>query len=522
MKITDPNNIQPYAGSKREFSGWFNEAIWGHRLERQPGSALLLEFLGMAEAMYRDGKLFAPTEPGHDIRYSANISMHLRSILFNNPVMEEVRDQCQGSDDDAWQTWLEDMKNRAAVGDQFTANFSYLRERFNSFNELLSRVKLLRRITMDPGSDRAWTWQLLFPIGPAALYEPCTAKTLARDRVLFTRTGEIAYLMLSRSSEPLRLSLAKKLSPMFDPATTRNRLLTSLLPSSEPEKGSEKGGTYLPYKTHPAFDRMAEDVDNLLALGLPDQDVLEHLKHIIAFNLYLYAIETASHVLDKKQIPVCVCEIPGPRMDVVRKASIATRDENEGLGVLAVRRHAESAIRSNPEINWKLDSPHVTDEEKAELLAEHLAESCMLDKEELKASHPDGVRRRLISLAESGFRDGTAQALQGLGRAAGLTDKRGTTKVRYAPTDRLLRTLVLANVTHQIEEDELLRTFNRRYHIVIGPREAAAELPSNFHDEGDFRKNRERLTRHLIGLGLAHRMSDACTYIRNPYFHEKR
>jgi hypothetical protein len=58
--------------------------------------------------------------------------------------------------------------------------------------------------------------------------------------------------------------------------------------------------------------------------------------------------------------------------------------------------------------------------------------------------------------------------------------------------------------------------------MVFGPREAVAELPKNFYDEGDFKKNKERLARRLIGLGLAQRMSDACTYIKNPYFNEKR
>ena len=525
MKITDPKNTQSYTGSTREFSGWFSEAIWGHRLEKQPGSAMLLEFLGMAEAMYRADKLFTLTEPGQNVRYSANTSIYLRSILFNNPAMEEIRAQCQGSDDEAWMEWLKDMKQRAAVGDVFTADFSYLRKRFPSFSDVVSRVTLLRRIAMDPGSQRKWTWQMLFPIGPAALYEPCHDKTLVRDRELFTRTGELAYLMLSRASEPLRQSLAAKLSPLFDSTTTRNKLLTSLLPSPEPSKGTEKGGTYLPYKTHPAFERMAKDLDSLLSLCLPDQDVLEHLKHILAFNLYLYGIETANHWLDKQQVPVCACEIPGPRMDVVRKASIATRDENEGLGVLTARRYAESAISSNPEVSKKLDSPLISDEEKAELLTEHLLEACSINKDNreiLKANHPDEVGRKLISLAESSFRGGTAEALLGLGRAAGLTDKRGTTKFRYAPTDHLLRTLVLANVTYPVEEAKLLRILNDRYHMIIGPREAGTELPKNFCDEGDFKKNKERLARRLTGLGLAQRMSDACTYIRNPYFNEKR
>lgn len=516
MKITETDNTQSYYGSKKDFSGWFNEAIWGHRLERQPGSALLLEFLGMAEAMYRDGRLFELTEPGEDVRFSANTSIHLRSILFNNSLMEGVRERCQGSDEEAWEIWLKEIKNQAAVGDKFTADFSYLRHRFHSFNDLVSRVSLLRHITMDPGSGRTWTRQLLFPIGPVALYEPSNER-LERDRVLFTRTGELAYLMLSRASESLRHSLAEKFSPLFDSATIRNKLLASLLPSPEPERASMKGGTYLPYKKHPAFNRLAEDVNSLLSLGLPDQDVLEYLMHIVAFNIYIYAIETSNHWLEKENIPVCVCEIPGPRMDVVRKASIATRNENEGLGVLAVRRFVEMAIRCSSEINVKLESLEMLAEEKAELLAEHLALICSVEEDDLKATSVDEVRRKIISLAERGFREGTAAALQGLGRVAGFLDKRGTTKVRYAPNDRLLRTLVLANVTHKVEEDELLRILNRRYHLVFGPREAATELPANFHDDGDFSKNKARLTRRLIGLGLAQRMSDACTYIRNPY-----
>jgi hypothetical protein len=52
--------------------------------------------------------------------------------------------------------------------------------------------------------------------------------------------------------------------------------------------------------------------------------------------------------------------------------------------------------------------------------------------------------------------------------------------------------------------------------MVIGPTEAKAEVPNTLFDETDFKKNRDRLVQRLIGMGLAHRMSDACTYIVNP------
>jgi hypothetical protein len=133
-------------------------------------------------------------------------------------------------------------------------------------------IRLLRRITVDPGSERRWTTQFLFPIGPAALYEAILEKGDGFERTsrVFTRTGELAYLMLSRASEPLRARIRERLSPSFEYGTSRNRLVMRLISSREPDRGDMKGGTYLPYKTHPAYDRMAQDVATILSLNLPD------------------------------------------------------------------------------------------------------------------------------------------------------------------------------------------------------------------------------------------------------------
>jgi hypothetical protein len=54
------------------------------------------------------------------------------------------------------------------------------------------------------------------------------------------------------------------------------------------------------------------------------------------------------------------------------------------------------------------------------------------------------------------------------------------------------------------------------YRIVIGPTEAKASVLSYLLDETDFKKNRDRFGQHLVGMGLAQRMSDACTYVLNP------
>jgi hypothetical protein len=97
-----------------------------------------------------------------------------------------------------------------------------------------------------------------------------------------------------------------------------------------------------------------------------------------------------------------------------------------------------------------------------------------------------------------------------------LASNRGTNRYRYAPTDELLQVLVLSNVKGPVEESDFLRILHRRYRIAIGPLEAREVLDDYQFEDSAFEKNKDRLSQHLIGIGLAHRMSDACTYIVNP------
>ena len=58
------------------------------------------------------------------------------------------------------------------------------------------------------------------------------------------------------------------------------------------------------------------------------------------------------------------------------------------------------------------------------------------------------------------------------GRDIGLVSKRGTVKLRYAPNDSLLKTLLFANVERRIELHRFPGKLDRRYGIVFGDREA--------------------------------------------------
>jgi hypothetical protein len=150
-------------------------------------------------------------------------------------------------------------------------------------------------------------------------------------------------------------------------------------------------------------------------------------------------------------------------------------------------------------------------------LAESLARACAF-KKDLEATDPTTLRRNFYSFADRQYREKAADGLVALATGCGLVSRRGTNRFRYAPTDELLRVLVLANVDSPMEESAFLRHVHNRYRMIIGPTEAKAEVFSNLFDETDFKKNRDRLVQRLIGMGLAHRMSDACTYVVNPMF----
>ena len=106
------------------------------------------------------------------------------------------------------------------------------------------------------------------------------------------------------------------------------------------------------------------------------------------------------------------------------------------------------------------------------------------------------------------------------GREIGLVSRRGTMKLRYAPTDALLRTLLFANVEKRIELHQFLGKLSARYGLVFGDKEAEQVLAKDEFDKKTFQANSRRLEQRLGSLGLLRRLSDGCAYVINPYYRE--
>jgi hypothetical protein len=103
------------------------------------------------------------------------------------------------------------------------------------------------------------------------------------------------------------------------------------------------------------------------------------------------------------------------------------------------------------------------------------------------------------------------------GREIGLISRRGTTKLRYAPNDDFLKSLIFANVQDRVELNDFLAMLFERYGLIFGDREAFKALPAESFEKKHFKANVRRLEQRLTSLGLVRRLSDGCAYVVNPY-----
>ena len=138
---------------------------------------------------------------------------------------------------------------------------------------------------------------------------------------------------------------------------------------------------------------------------------------------------------------------------------------------------------------------------------------------------PNDPQQLLITFRQAAMkrhRQHVANIHRNYGREIGLVSKRGTVKLRYAPTDALLKTLLFANVGKRIELNQFLSKLHGRYGLVFGDKEAEQVLAKDEFDKKAFQANSRRLEQRLGSVGLLRRLSDGCAYVVNPYHAEAK
>ena len=490
-----------------------DEHIWGHRLyDEQLPHLAVLEFLGVlgsnADKPLREVS-------GQKVRYRPQRQIRLRGLLFNNPYVEAVRERTI-SDEDKWSIWGERF---AVDADQLgDGDMSYLRTVFNSFDDFAKAIELLRSSSFEAKSNKRWSSKFVFPFGPDAMYEDLRIDAdggASNDRRFFARSGELLYLMLCRAKRGPELG-DKLVKRLFNASAPMNRLVKAL--QGKPQHaGDYRDVGYLPHATHPRFDRLCDDWLAILSRDMPVYDALEHLITSAGLNLLLYFLECGKSQAGDAEPVEIICEIVSRERTKVRALSGESYQSNQAVSLRAVRSSVES-IRLSEEWCVAAQSQDSNGESAALLRSwfqwppadgGHDGDSVNSTGEQLI--------RALVDKAESRHQQHFGKIHAAWSRAIGLSSRRLSRRTRYAPNDRLLKTLVVAMVEDRMQFDEFLSEARRRYGLVIGDAEGVRLVKEKLVDQEALSENRGNLEARLVGLGLVRRLSDSCSFVENPF-----
>ena len=497
---------------KKEGSFAVDEHIWGHRLyDEQLPHLTFLEFLGVLESN-KD----SPLVEGANGRanYRPRRQMRLRNLLFNNPFVEQYRSKPM-ADAEKWEKWEEAFRPGAAkIGD---GDLAHLRTAFASFADFAKALDVMRMSAFEANSNKRWSSKFVFPFGPDALYEDLRVDSkgnASNDRRFFARTGEVLYLMLCRSARASALG-PLLVSRLLDPAAPLNRLARAF--QAEPQHADESRDTgFLPYRHLPRFDRLCDDWLAILGRNMSATDAVEHLVTSVGLNLLLYFLEQGKTAANDTDPVEFICEIISKERSKVRVLSGDSWQTNQAISLRAIRASIES-VRALPEWETALGSA-----DAAAACADVMRGMFQWPPEETAADlSPDGLVAELIEEAESRHAQHFGRIHAAWSRAIGLSSRRSSRRTRYAPNDRLLKTLVVTIVEGRMEFGEFLREIHRRYGIVIGEAEGGRLVKENLVDQEALNDNASRLEARLLGLGLLRRLSDSCSFVENPFYRDE-
>lgn len=502
-----PQSLPPPDSFDQSSSMWVDEAIWGHRLyDEQMPWMVFLEFLNVFHHEADKGRAFEEPNGLNTLKYKAAHRLYLRNILFNNPHLAEVRLNYP-NDSNRWDEWLKRMKSATGIAH---AQFGYLKDHFHTFDDFCEVVSLIRSTSLEVNSNKRWTSKFVFPYGKGSLYEDLDNNATTNDRRFFGRTGEVLYLMLCRTPRKQELLAALK-DRLGKTDATWDSIIKCLQPTDDEQVSGDRANAFLPYEQHPCFDELAEDWLAILRLNIPGFDVFPHLVNVAGLHLLKYQLGVSRQVLGVNTSLSIICEVVAPRKTLVREISCDLYQENNLLPAQAVEAFITNIESST---DWQ---QALTENGPFEKCKKILSDKVRWGEDYEGPNDPQQLIASLRQAAMKRHRQHVANIHRNYGREIGLVSKRGTVKLRYAPTDALLKTLLFANVEQRIELHQFLDKLYRRYGLVFGDKEAELVLAKDEFDKKAFQANSRRLEQRLGSVGLLRRLSDGCAYVVNPY-----
>jgi len=244
---------------------------------------------------------------------------------------------------------------------------------------------------------------------------------------------------------------------------------------------------------------------------------LEHLISSAGLNLLLYFLECSKAESGDTDPVEIVCEIVSRERSKIRALSGESYQVNQALSLRAVRASIENFLLT-PEWEAALAS---ADPKGQCMLA--LRERFQWPSTESDEDHDysqmtgEGMARLLIDKALARHEQHFGKIHATWSRAIGLSSRRLSRRTRYAPNDRLLKTLVVTMVDERMQFDDFLHEIKRRYGFVISDAEGGHLIRDGRIDREALSDNRDNLENRLMSLGLVRRLSDSCSFVDNPF-----
>lgn len=483
-----------------------DEKIWGHRLyDEQLPHLIILEFLGIL-ASHRDDPL---KEVDDKVIYRPQRQLRLRGVLFNNPYINIITSSNK-SDEKKWQEWFEEYQKGAYAEEDMT----YLKEVFNSFDDFARVIELLRSSSFEINSNKRWSSKFVFPFGPDALYEDLRIdKSETNDRRFFARTGEILYLMLCRAENKNELGelLVKRL---LKSDLSLNRLVKAIQGDTQEAKlAKEISSLQLPIFKHGRFDQLCRDWIHILKQDIPSYDAISYLMFSAGLNMLLYFLERSKEVLSEEKPLRLVCEIISKSRTKIRAISADDYQHNQNLSIRSIVAEIKN-IQKHEE--WISASSELYPEsEYISLMQKQF--KWPSEEEESSDLSADSLIEKLIDKAQLRHKQHVAKVHSAWSKAIGLSSRRLSRRMRYAPNDHFLKSLVITVVDKRMPFDDFLEVIKNRYGLVVGEAQAQELITSNQVDQEAFSKNSEYLAERLMSLGLVRQLSDGCAFVENPF-----
>jgi len=322
---------------------------------------------------------------------------------------------------------------------------SKFKDKFENFDVFKLIVDSLRNLQISTDSVKS-EGKFLYPHSFTMLFHNDDSR-----RNHFTRTGELVYLMVKRSSN--FDEFIEKFKEKFN-YSKWDKIINLL--SDYYEKEEMLG--FLPKEKNYVYDLLCDDLIKILTLDIPKRDVFYYFSITVNFYVSFYILSIA------KEDFYFVVEVLNNRSDNVRKKS-------------------REVYRINEEAIFNVVKKYI-DENKIE---KELAEDTLKKTSKIKDAHRSYLR-------------------------GVLSGKENTNAYRYLISDEFLKTLIILNVDKKMKFNKFLNYIYQKYRIVIGENEAREKFKlSSF---ACFRNNEKRLLTRLRLLGMIEEKSDGDIYVK--------